>query len=443
LQVSATRKSCQEIVLISFVLPCYFVLKCLPAEFWRETNHQQLIHHKERIMTRFSKPTFVVIALIALCALSVVAVAQTRYVVTNDDRSSGFNSATIYKAGNGTLTQVKVVSTGGTGIGGGYFSTGRVSVAHNQAAQCMYVSNAGSGNISTINATSLNLAGIFSGSSTDSGTVFGIGLALGSKALYASFTDSGTIGTFAIKPGCQLAFMGDTSAIGLQGGATDGMAVHGNMLVVSYADGSIESFDISGVTPVSNGDEQNATGFPAGNLPGGVDITSDGHFAVFGDIPTSAGFTTVEVSDISGGSLKATKVYGSDGSLGDAINSNNVALSPDETVLYISNNSSGQVTAAFFNKSTGAVTNGCVSPVMRKYFGTWFYTGSVSTLLPNGTGAPVYVAEWGGGLPSSVGVLAYHKSGSSCTLSETAYSPITDAHSIGLLTVGVYPPRPF
>jgi hypothetical protein len=393
-------------------------------------------------MTRFSKPTYVVIALIASCALTAAAVAQTRYAITNDDADRG-NTATFYKAGNGTLTLVKKVYTGGTGIDGGYFATGKVSVQHDGRGQCIYISNAGTGDITSIDATSLNRVGNFSGSTGDNGTSLGIGLALGKTALYASFTGSNTIGTFALQPNCKLAFMGDTSAVGLQGGATDGMAVHGNTLVVAYAEGSIESFDISGVTPVSNGDKQNSTGFAVGNFPGGVDITSDGHFAVFGDIPTVNGFTTVEVSDISGGSLKATKVYGSDGSLGSAINSNNVALSPDETVLYISNNSSGQVTAAFFDKSTGVVTNGCVSPVMRKFFGTWFFTGGVATLLPNGTGGPVYVAEWGGGFSSSIGVLALQKSGGSCTLSETAYSPVKDSNSIGLLTVGVYPPRPF
>jgi hypothetical protein len=268
-------------------------------------------------------------------------------------------------------------------------------------------------------------------------------MALAGKYLYAAYTASNTIATFGVGAGCTLKFLGDITAVGLSGGATDGMAAHGNILVVAYGDGSIESFNISGGTPVSNGDLQNSTGFAAGNWPGGVDISQDGKYAYFGDIPTVNGFTTVEVSNISGGSLAPTTVYGSDGSLGSAINSNNVWLSPDGTVLYISNNSSGQVTAAFVNSSTGAVTNGCTSPTLRKYFGTWFYTGSVSTLGLKGNGSPIYVAEWGGGLSSSIGVLGLTKSGSSCTLQETGYSPITDANSIGLLTAGVYPPRPY
>jgi len=394
-------------------------------------------------MTRFSKPTIVIMTLVALCAMSVLATAQTHYVVTNDDQASG-NTATIYKAGGPAgLTQVKVVSTGGTGIGGGYFSIGRVGVQHDGRGQCFYISNAGSGEITSISANTLNKVGNFTGSSSDSGNALGIGLSLAGKYLYAGYTASNTIGAFGIGAGCTLQFLGDVNALGLQGGSVDGMAAHGNILVVTYADGSIESFNIISGLPVSNGDLQNSSGFAAGNWPGGVDITANGKYAIFGDIPTVNGFTTIEVSDISSGHLTATKVYGSDGSLGSAINSNNVWLSPDETILYISNNASGQVTAAFFDVNTGNVTNGCVSPTLRKYFGTWFYTGSVATLSPKGTGGNVYVAEWGGGLASSIGVVGLTKSGSSCSLRETAYSPVTDPNSVGLLTVGVYPPRPF
>jgi len=396
-------------------------------------------------MTRFSKPTMVIMALIAFSVISVCALAQTptHYVVTNDDQASG-NTATIYQAGGSAgLTQVKVVSTGGTGLGGGYFATGRVGVQHDGRGQCFYISNAGTGDITSISATTLNKVGNFSGSSSDDGSTLGIGLAINGKYLYAAYTASNTIATFGIGAGCNLKFLGDIDALGLSGGSTDGMAGHGNILVVTYGDGSIESFDVSGGIPVSNNYLQNSSVFAAGNWPGGVDITKDGKYAVFGDIPTVNGFTTVEVSNISSGKLTATTVFGSDGSLGSATNSNNVLLSPDETVLYISNNSSGQVTAAFFDATTGAVTNGCTSPVMRKFFGTWFYTSGLGMGSPKGTGGNVYVAEWGGGLSSSIGVLGLTKTGSGCTLQETGYSPITDANSVGLLSLGTYPARPF
>jgi hypothetical protein len=159
------------------------VLFFLPAEFGRETsqskpNHERLFTpRKERIMTRFSKPTMVIMALIAFSVISVCALAQTptHYVVTNDDQASG-NTATIYQAGgSGGLTQVKVVSTGGTGLGGGYFATGRVGVQHDGRGQCFYVSNAVSGEITTIDANSLNKVGNFTAGSGIRATCTGSG----------------------------------------------------------------------------------------------------------------------------------------------------------------------------------------------------------------------------------------------------------------------------
>ena len=67
--------------------------------------------------------------------------------------------------------------------------------------------------------------------------------------LYASYSDSSTIGTFAVQQGCSLTFLSDISVKGTRTGIINGMALHGNMLVASYTDGTIESFDISGGTP--------------------------------------------------------------------------------------------------------------------------------------------------------------------------------------------------
>ena len=66
------------------------------------------------------------------------------------------------------------------------------------------------------------------------------------------------------------------------------MALYGNLLVVTYGDGSIESFDVSGGLPLSNGDEQNATGYASDHFPSGVVITPDGHYAIFGDDSSGA-----------------------------------------------------------------------------------------------------------------------------------------------------------
>jgi len=258
---------------------------------------------------------------------------------------------------------------------------------------------------------------------------------MNAQYLYASFTDSNTIGTFHVLPGCKIKFIADLKVVGLQGGVIDGMTLHGNMLVVTYGDGSIESFDISGGVPVSNGDEQNSTGSHGGNTyPSAVDITQDGHYAIFGD---TSPLTVIEVSDISSGKLTPTVVY----RLGSGINSSNILLSPDETLLYISNNQGDTITAAFFDKSTGKLSKGCTSNGLKGYVKDWSYLGALALEETTGTGGVVYVAEFGA--PSSIAEIVVTSAAGKCTLTESSKSPVSDPNSPGLLSIGAFPPRPF
>ncbi len=376
--------------------------------------------------------------LLGVCATGVaVGADKPHYVVSNNDVPPAIaSSVTFYTvAPDGLLTMKATVLTGRGGIAGGYFAANRVSVLDHGNAGCVYASQAAGGDIVGIVVPTLKIGGSWRGSTHDGGTTNGIGLAINSQYLYASFTDSNTVGTFQVKPGCKLKFVGDISVKGLQGGVIDGMVIHGNIMVVTYGDNSIESFNISGGVPVSNGDEQNSTGSRIGNTyPSGVDVTQDGHFAIFGD---TSPFTVVEVSDISSGKLTPTVVY----HLGDELNSSNVLLSPDESLLYISNNQSGTVTAAFFNKSTGKLSKGCVSRSLKGFDADWSYVASLALDQTTGTGGAVYVAEYGA--PSSIGVINVKSAGGKCTLTESSHSPVSDPNSPGLLSIGAFPPRPF
>src|SRR5277367_3210583 len=239
-----------------------------------------------------------------MCLASGLATAAStpHYLVTNDDVSGNFveNSVTFYTiAANGQLALTQQVFIGFTGIGGGYFAANRVVALNSSGNQCIYASDAATGIIAGVDVNTLTLSSSTQGSAGDTGAANGIGLALNSQYLYASFTDSNTIGTFQIQPSCGLTFVGDISVAGLQGGVVDGMALRGNMLVVTYGDGSIESFNTTSGAPVSNGDEQNSTASRSGsNYPTGIDITQDGRFAIFGDTSSSV---VVEVSAISSG----------------------------------------------------------------------------------------------------------------------------------------------
>ena len=363
----------------------------------------------------------------------------TGFVVTNDDTASTTPSTvTFYSVGaDGTLAAGVPVSTGGQGIGGGFFAAGRVIVLTSGKDVCVFASNAGSGSITGVNARTQQVTGTFAGSSSDSGLSNGMALAGNADYVYATYSDQSHIATFQLETGCMLSFVSDLFTAGLNGGVVDGMAIHGDMMVVTYGDGSIQSFNISEGAPVSNGDQQNSTGANDDHRPNGIDITSDGHYAIFGDAST---VTTVEVSDISSGKLAPTVVY----YLAPAWNSGNVRLSPDETMLYVTNDSSGRVTAAFFNAATGAVSPGCTSPILANFYKKFSYAGGVRTQLTTGTGGLLYVPEFGLGGASYVGILQLTVTGTACTLTEASNSPVADPdRNSSLLSIEVYPTRTF
>lgn len=356
--------------------------------------------------------------------------------MTNDDVPANLPTyATFYTVGTGgALSLLQAVNTDGNGIAGGFFGTQRIAVLQSGKKQCVFASNAQSNDIAGIPIGTLKTNQPARGSKKDNGNLAGIGMAVNASYLFAGFTTSNTIGTFQVLSGCKLHFVGDTTVKPLNGGNIDGMAIHGNMLVVTYGDGSIESFDISAGKPVSNGDEQNSTGKKGASWPSGVDITQDGHYAIFGDVATS---TIVEVSDISSGKLTKTKLY----NLGRDLSSATVSLSPDETLLYIANTQGGEITAAWFDKDTGVVSKGCISKVLRGFGTDWAYLGTLVTEQTSGTGSVIYAAEYGN--PSSIGMVEVAVNNGKCTLTESSTSPVSDPNSPGLLSIGIYPPRPF
>lgn len=391
-----------------------------------------------RIWIGFWRQSFAAM-LIWVCVLPAFASAasQPHFLITNDDRTLSSGVTVYLISADGLLHLDEQVPTEGAGIAGGFFSTYRVAVFDSETQQCVYVSNALTGDVVGIDVNTFTIGGSASGSPTDSGNANGIGLALGGQYLYASFTNSNTIATFQLQAGCSLTFVNDVSVAGLQGGFIDGMAVHGNLMAVTYGDGSIESFDVSSGTPVSNGDEQNSTGYlnsQGASYPNSVKVTKDGRYALFGDTSTS---TVVEVSAIASGKLTKTAVY----FLGPAISSSNILLSPDESLLYISNTAGDSISAAFFDSSTGKLSPGCTSGKLRGYGALWSYAAGLALGSNTGTGNTVYVAEFGP--TSSIGMIAIGSNGVTCTLNEFSQSPVIDPNSPGLLSIESFPPSSF
>jgi 6-phosphogluconolactonase (cycloisomerase 2 family) len=375
------------------------------------------------------------LVVVALLATGGNATGAAQYVFTNDDPGVSVYSV----APGGRLTLNQRLQIGGFGNVAGFFGTNRIAVLDNATQQCVYGSAASTGEIVGIGVGSLSVSGSFTGSETDAGTSNGIGLAINSQYLYASFTDSNTIATFQVEPGCTLAFVNDVAVSGLARGVINGMALHGNMLIATYTDGSIESFDISAGTPLSHGDEQYSTATLSSEdatYPNSIDITSDGHYAIFGDTSTAA---VVEVSDISSGKLAATVVHTSK----TGISASNVMLSPDETLLYVINTQGASVSALSFDKKTGTVSVGCTSGRIKGQSADWSYLAGVGLISQSGNGGGVYVAEFGS--PSGIAMVTLDTAGGTgkCSLQEGSKSPFMDPDSQGLLSIGTFPPRAF
>ncbi|MGA8431262.1 MAG: hypothetical protein WB729_15685 [Candidatus Sulfotelmatobacter sp.] len=366
----------------------------------------------------------------------VPSAATTSYLVTNDDLAGQLpSSGTFFTIGTaGALSNPNRVNLGGSGSGGGYFAANRVSMLSNTTTPCAYISLGGSNEVSAVDINTQQDIGNFAAGSNDSGHDNGVGLANNGSYLYANFTSSQTLATYAIGSGCVLQFLSDITPIGLHAGNLKGMALHGNLMVATFGDGSIGSFNISGGVPVSNNDLQNATGYTTSRFPQGVDITQDGHYAIFGDQSTT---DTIEVSDISSGKLTKTVLY----DFSTAGNSSSVLLSPDGTLIYTANTATGTVSAAFFNGSTGKVTAGCTSKQLKGFANNWNFLSSPVAELPSGTGSVLYLPEFGAS--SGIAVVSVTSSSGKCTLTEAAKSPVVDPDSTSLLSIGVYPPRSF
>ena len=116
-------------------------------------------------------------------------------------------------------------------------------------------------------------------------------------------------------------------------------------------------------------------------------------------------------------------------------------LSPDETILYVSNTQGDAVSALFFDKNTGRISRGCKSGRLKGYVSGWSYLGGMALQQITGNGGGVYVAEFGG--PSGIAELNLTVNGASCTLKEEPGSPVPDLYSQGLLSLGRFPPRTF
>ena len=409
-------------------------------------------------------PAFVItaLAIVPLCA-------QAQFVYVNDNSLA--NTVTEFTvAGNMLVSPTPFVTTG-AGLPG-VFAANQQGVATYNNLSCLFVSDPNSSSsfptgdvaaFSLTGGTPTLVANSFDPTNTF-GANKGIPLAIdrqpGFPYVFAAFTGEQKIVYFKVNTvTCQLVYVSSTTAVGLSGQPVAAMAVSPagpHILVVTYQDGSIQSFKVTGATLIPTAPPFQSTGNATqGGMPAGLDITANGKFVIFGDSQT---VTEVEVSKINPtGTLTPTVDYGgpavaSGVNLGTGVNSSNVWISPGVTAgnnfVYVSNNNSGQVTTLKLAPSIGLVTaipsSSCTgaftNPTTLNNTSAWLFSGHIQTQQTSGTGNIIYVAEYG--TPSSVAELKVQATG--CTREALSFgSPFTDVNSNAARSLSVFPPRPF
>jgi hypothetical protein len=240
---------------------------------------------------RKSLVAFVLTAMVALCATSFAAVPLP-VVLTNDDNpNAGANTATAFhlNTSDGTMASIKVLETGGTGLGTGFFAYTGSAIASNGA--CVFVINTASDTISSFAAPSFAKTGDAGFSGMFSGQLSGGGVALSPNGKLLASANSGTlnVSTWKVATNCTLTHVGDyTPSIGADIFATLAFTPNGKALIVPSVDfEGAEIFQVNAngtLTDVNNVSWASLTECQTlGCFPTGLDITSDSRVVVFGN----------------------------------------------------------------------------------------------------------------------------------------------------------------
>ncbi len=281
-----------------------------------------------------------VILVIVFCTLPLMA--QGTFVYTNNDRIPNSVSA-FSAAANGVLSPVpgSPFATGGNGAGGGFFASNRITTAIMK--NVLYVANAGSNNVSAFSIDPVTgvLTPVPGSPFATGGVADGIGTSLtatpDNKFLIAANGASMTITVFSVAANGALSQVaGSPFASGASGGlASAKVTSDGKFLAVSAAPGNIFMFTISAagaLVPVP--------GSPTADTgAAGIDCNCAGTQLY---VALNGTNTKVDVFDI-GLSGALSRISGSP-FMGPGVNSNVSVLSPDDSKLFVSDQSSTTIT---------------------------------------------------------------------------------------------------
>ncbi len=402
---------------------------------------------------RFGAAATILAAAVALCApgpgapaLSVAEGSSQHYVVTNNSSDVSDNTGTVLKLdGTAKNPLLKSVYTLQTGVDNNGYGIGfpNVQILREGSEVCAFLADPDNqqNHITAFKYPGLTVVGNYSDPQIQYATTLSI--AARGKYLFAAYTgDAPYLDTWQIGEGCALRLTQSLSSA--PGIGAMSVAPNGKTLLVNYDSyGEVGSFSIAADGSLTEHGPYSGDG---GNGEGGVDVTSDGKYAVFaiesiGQPPNYDDYTQIDVFPInSDGSLGKGYVFGGDGELGDGYGSGPIWLSPNETFLFASDidNGSQQVTSLFFSENPIKVGYSCI--ISPRRLGQEILIGGFATALPSGSGGGLYLAEI---TPSGAALGLFSISSSTGCLTESPASPFQTGQVGELTSVAAWPPRPF
>jgi hypothetical protein len=254
------------------------------------------------------RKSLVVLALVAVfVATSFAASVPTPIVLTNDDNPSG-NTATAYHLDttSGNFTLVKTLTTGGFGLGGGFFAATGTAIVSN--GSCVFVADTGSDDIAAFSSATnfghvtpnVGIPGMFSAN----GAGGSIALSPNGKLLVSGNSGTLNISLWSVGAGCVLSHVADyVPNAGADTFSPVAFTPNGVGVVVPVIDfEAVEGYLVQNSPPAlldkatldftTLADCQNLGCFPTG-----MDFTNDSSVIVFGN--ASGGQNSVLTANVS------------------------------------------------------------------------------------------------------------------------------------------------
>ncbi len=332
------------------------------------------------------------IALFAVVALfATVSFAQNSgHLLINNDNVSANTADIDTVSAAGVVKRIATVSTGGTGLGGGYFAAPRNAVAQN--FKCFWVSDAATSDIASFEIPSLKKTGNFTNSALN-GDYLGIGLTQNGNYLVTAWSGSANLAVLKINADCTLTLVG-TPLSQPDNVADVTSAAGGKVVVVSYPNtGGAQAYEVTSAGGLNAIGPELVFGnaiagcSSEGCYPTAQDVTTSGQYWVWGNATLSGASTLSATLTTSGFTNAALQTYPNSG----LANVETPWFSPAGRAgngnLYLG--ASGFGTGYPAGIITTTFKNGTITYVNGTVNNSAYYAGNVQTIGNSGVGSPL------------------------------------------------------